>query len=246
MEINFLWIGDTLNKMCQLTLKSFLDFDHKVILWSYSKNIKNLPSGVLIKNANDILEESKIFVYQGNGDCRLGSYGGYSDIFRYYLLQKTGGWYCDMDVTCLDNFSKIPNQEYVIRPHNICEYVGNIIKTPQNAPFLKECIELSEEKVNKNNNDWVLPVKILSDSIKKYHLEQFVISKDYFGEDHIQDLTLYLSIPYQNKKPLPKYAIHWCNEAVSHGLWNKEMKRNWDVPIPTTLYYKLLKKHNLL
>lgn len=232
--------------MCQLTLKSFLDFDHKVILWTYSKNINNLPSGVILKNANEILENSKIFVYQGNGDCRVGSYGGYSDIFRYHLLQKVGGWYCDMDVTCLDNFSKIPEQEYVIKPHNSCKHVANVIKTPKNASFLNDCIELTEKVITENNDSWILPLKILSESVERFNLKKFVVPKNYFGNDSARDLSYYLSIPYQNKEPLPKYAIHWCNEAVSHGFWNKEMKRNWDVPIPTTLYYKLLKKHKII
>lgn len=245
MEINFLWIGDHLNKMCQLTLKSFLDFDHKVVLWTYSKHLKNLPSGVIVNNANEILDESKMFSYQGMGDCRLGSVGGFSDIFRYYVLQKIGGWYCDMDVTCLDNFSNIPDQEYIIRPHKTCKYVANIIKTPKNAPFLEECIKETEKKITKDNDSWVLPLRILTDKIKKFDLEKYTVPKEYFGEDDTKDLFRYLQIPYQTK-PLPKYAIHWCNEAVSHGNWNKEMKRNWDVPLPTTLYYKLLKKHKII
>jgi hypothetical protein len=247
LPINFLWIGDHLNLMCQLSLKSFLDLDHGVILWTYNKDIKNVPSGVLIKNANEILEEKKIFSYKGFGDCRDGSYGGFSDIFRYYLLYKVGGWYCDMDVTCLDNFSKIENSEYIIRPHNSCGTVANIIKTPKKCSFIKKCIEDTEKKVTVENDDWVLPLKILNDNVKKFDIEKFKVSKDYFGNDDIKDLCEFLKFPFiKDKCVLPKYAIHWCNEAVSSGRWMREIKRSWEKPLPTTLYYKLLKKHELI
>lgn len=245
--INFLWIGDYLNKMCQLTLKSFLDFDHQVILWAYNKEIKNIPSGVIVKNANEILEKNNIFSYKGFGDCRNGSYGGFSDIFRYHLLDKIGGWYCDMDVTCMNNFSTITEKEYCIKPHNKYHSVANVIKAPKDSFFIKKCIEDTENQVNEKNDQWVLPLKILSDNVKDFKLDEFIVPKDYFGNDDVNDLHLLLKFPFlKDQYPLPKYAIHWCNEAISTGQWDKKIKRCWDSPLPTTLYYRLLKKHKII
>lgn len=245
--INFLWIGDYLDKMCQLTLKSFLDFNHEVVLWTYKKDIKNIPSGVLVKNANDILEQSKVFSYTGIGDCRLGSYGGFSDIFRYHLLYEVGGWYCDMDVTCLGSFSSLDGCDYVIRPHNSCGSVANIIKTPKGTDFIKGCIYDTEKVVTEKNDNWILPLTILNKNIKNFNLEKYKTPKEYFGNDDIEDLYDILRFPFIKEKiKLPKYAIHWCNEAVSTGRWDKNIKRNWETPLPTTLYYRLLKKHKII
>lgn len=247
MEINFLWIGSNIGKLEQLTLKSFLDHGHTPAVWLYDKNCNNIPDGVLKKDANDILPETRIFSYKGNGDCRLGSYGGFSDLFRYYLLKNIGGWYCDMDVTCLKSFEQLDSQEYVIRPHNKVEIVGNIIKTPKHAPFLDECISLTEKYVDQNNNRWVKPVEILRDSVKKFSLEKYLAPIKWFGNDNIEDIRQILSIGvFLKKEILPEYALHWCNEAISTGQWDYSIKRNFNNPIPTTLYYNLLKKHKLL
>lgn len=247
MEINFLWIGNKLGKLEQLTLKSFLDNGHIPNLWLYDMSCNNVPEGTLRLNANDILPSSRIFSYTGKGDCREGSFGGFSDLFRYYLLKKIGGWYCDMDVTCLKSFEKIDTAPYVIRPHNKVEIVGNIIKTPINAPFLDDCIQQTEALVNNENERWVKPVEILRDCVKKHSLEKYLAPEKWFGKDNIEDIRKILSIGvFLDKKILPEYAIHWCNEAISTGKWDHSIKRNFNNPIPTTLFYNLLKKHKLL
>lgn len=247
MNVNFLWIGDALTKNGQLTLKSFLDNGHQPVLWAYNTNCQNVPIGVTIKDAGEIMHPSKIFSYKNNGDCREGSYGGFSDIFRYYLLDKIGGWYCDMDVVCLKNFNQIPNTPYVFRPHKLTPIVGNIMKVPQGCSFIKSCIENTEKEIDENNYRWIKPLEILSDTFKQFDLEQYIVPKDFFGCDDIEEIKQYLSFGYHlNKFPLPKYALHWCNEAVTTGQWDRSIKRDWNTPIKTTLYYKLLKQHNLL
>jgi hypothetical protein len=247
MKINFLWIGDSLNKNNQLTLKSFLDHGHEPVLWAYNPKCENVPQGVEIQDAGEIMHPSKIFSYKDNGDCRKGSYGGFSDIFRYRLLYKVGGWYCDMDVVCLKNFQELSHLPYVLRPHKFTPIVGNIIKTPKGCEFIKACIENTEKEIDENNYRWIKPLEILSDTFKQFDLQQYVVPQNYFGNDDIQEIKAYLDVGYYTKKfPLPLYALHWCNEAISTGQWDRSIKRDWNIPIPTTLYYKLLKQHKLL
>lgn len=247
MNINFLWIGKTLTKNGQLSLKSFLDHGHQPILWAYDKNCQNVPQGVTIKDAGEIMHPSKIFTYKNNGDCRIGSYGGFSDIFRYHLLYKVGGWYCDMDVVCLKNFEEISDKPYVLRPHKFTPIVGNIIKTPKECDFIKKCIEETEKEVDENNYRWIRPLEILSDVFQTFDLQEYVVPNEYFGNDDIEQIKQFLTVGYHPAKhKLPTYALHWCNEAISTGQWNRAIKRDWNVPIPTTLFYKLLKQHQLL
>lgn len=247
MNINFLWIGERVTKNGQLALKSFLDHGHQPVLWAYDANCQNIPSGIKIEDAGQIMHPSKIFSYKDKGDCRMGSYGGFSDIFRYHLLHQVGGWYCDMDVVCLKNFEEIDNTPYVLRAHKFTPIVGNIIKTPQACKFMKACIENTEKVIDENNSSWIKPLEILSDTFAQFDLKQYVVPNNYFGCDDINDIKNYLNVGYfRNKFELPKYAIHWCNEAVSTGQWDPTIKRDWNNPVPTTLYYKLLKQHNLL
>jgi len=244
--INFFWLGSNLGLLERLSLKSFLDYNHTVVLWAYDTKCAGVPSGVIINNANEILPESRVFKYSGKGDCRVSSVGGFSDLFRYYLLNKVGGWYCDMDVTCLSSFENI-QQEYVIRPHKNTKIVGNIIKTPSNNSFLQDCIEETEKYINKDNDRWIRPLEILRDCVYKHGVDKFVVPVNWFGDDDIEEIRKMLNIGVFTKYiNLPQYAIHWCNEAISTGRWDYSIRRDFSKPLPTTLFYNLLKKHELL
>jgi hypothetical protein len=243
-EINSLWIGEFSN-LEMLTLNSFSEKGHIFNLWVYSKPKIPLPKNVVIQDANEIIDQKEIFRYQGIGDCRKGSLGGFSDIFRYNLLYKKGGWYVDMDVTCLENFFDM-EQEYVLRKHNKYGTVANIIKCPKESEFMKSLIEKTTIAINENNNDWVLPLKILDETVKSFNMEKYYAKDELFGDDSSDILKKIKNEMYFSIKDLiPLKAIHWCKEA-SHGLWDKRMRYDWNSPIPLTFYYNLLGKYSLL
>lgn len=247
MNINFLWVGNALGNLEKLTLQSFVKNNHEPHLWVYNKDCANIPEGVILRDAQEIISSNKVFSYSGNGDCRPGSYGGFSDIFRYYLLKQHGGWYCDMDVTCLKSFNDLDNKPYIFRPHQRVGVVGNILKCPKDCDFINKCIEDTERKVDKNNDRWVLPVQILKDCVYNLNLQEYIVPVEWFGNDDIEVIRKLLAIGiFMPKNILPMYAIHWCNEAITTGRWDKTIKRNFNTPIPTTLFYNLLKKYELL
>jgi hypothetical protein len=247
MNINFLWIGNKLGKLEQLSLKSFMDNNHEVHLWLYDLNCSNVPHGTILRDATEILPSQRIFSYVGGGDCRAGSYGGFSDLFRYYLLKKYGGWYCDMDVTCLSNFLELDKQMYVFRPHKRIGVVGNILKCSQDSAVINACIEETEKQIDKHNTSWALPVKILRDCVYKHGLEEYIAPVDWFGDDDIEVIRKLLALgSFVPTDIMPRYALHWCNEAITTGQWDRSIKRDFNAPIPTTLYYNLLAKHQLL
>ena len=76
--IHTLWIGDSLSSMENLMLKSFLCNNYNVYLWTY-KNILNIPIGISIKDANEIIPENKIFSYKSQWTWQ----GKFIRIFRY-------------------------------------------------------------------------------------------------------------------------------------------------------------------
>jgi hypothetical protein len=92
--IQSLWIGSQLSVIERLSVSSFIKNGHEFHLYVYN-DIRNLPEGTTVKDANTVLPESAIF----QGD--KGSYASFSDWFRHKLLYKHGGFWSDMDVVCL-------------------------------------------------------------------------------------------------------------------------------------------------
>lgn len=94
--IQSLWIGNELSLLERLVVSSFLANGHEFHLYSYSPII-GVPTGAIIKDANDIIKKSQIFT------CN-GSYALFADWFRWKLINRMGGYWVDMDVICLKPF----------------------------------------------------------------------------------------------------------------------------------------------
>jgi mannosyltransferase OCH1-like enzyme len=97
-RIQSLWIGKKLSAMEHLSIASFLAKGHAYHLYVYQE-VENVPKGTVLKAAAEILPESMIFQYQ-----RHPSHAAFANFFRYKLLLRTGGWWVDTDVVCLQPF----------------------------------------------------------------------------------------------------------------------------------------------
>jgi glycosyltransferase involved in cell wall biosynthesis len=207
--VNGLWIGNRLSSLELLTIHSFLRHGHEFHLWLYDDLETPLPKGVILENAEEIVPHSRIFrrrdIDPETGVGRL-SLGPFSDLFRYKLLYEKGGWWVDMDVTCLRplNFQT----DYVFRPHRV-GIVANIAKCPRHSTLMKMTYEQVEREANENTS-WLLPNRILSANVKHLNLDRFSypdICNQESWRDAIQPLIC-------SDQPLPPhwYAIHWANE----------------------------------
>lgn len=205
--VHGLWIGGALSAIEILCVKSFLQNGHQFYLWTYDL-VKNIPEGAQIKDANLIIPKNQVFVYKsknihGHGK---GSYAGFSDIFRYKLLYELGGWWTDMDITCLKplNFE----ENYVFRFHHKAGAVGNLMKTPKNAEIMEYCYKRAIKEVDQNNQNWMLPIEILNEGIKKFELQSCI--KNISNQDSFPLVSDYL---FSNKKMKKSwFAFHWMNE----------------------------------
>ena len=88
-----LWIGETIGPFGELCIGSFLAHGHRFRLFCYQAP-SDLPAGVEVCDAREIVGEEKIF-------CDQGSYAHFADLFRWTLLAERGGWWTDLDVVCL-------------------------------------------------------------------------------------------------------------------------------------------------
>lgn len=233
--VNALWIGSTLSPTELLTIKSFIANGHEFVLWAYDKIETELPSGTILKDANEIFPRKNIFCYKysnqfGHGK---GSYAGFSDIFRYKLLYLYGGWWTDMDVTCLKPLDI--ETDYVFRTHHSLELVGNIMKCPKGSLLMKKCFEEAVAKVDENNRDWHLPIQILVDNVKRAGLTTYI--REFSNPDSWNLIRKMLRKNHQI--PEKWYIIHWVNEE-----WRRN-KIDKNVFLRKSLFYSLANKYNL-
>lgn len=227
--VHGLWIGNCLGQTQLLTIKSFLSQGFTFNLWVYDNLLTDIPSEVTLQDANDIIPEKQIFKYPENGQIDVkfgkGSYAGFSDIFRYKLLYEHGGWYTDMDVTCL----KTPDfsTDYVFRDHWLLPVVGNIMRCPPKSELMKRCYELSSSVVDEMNDDWHKAVRILCRFIEQLELEKFIYPGicNLDNSEEIEQKFLSKNLPM----PENWYFIHWCNamsstKYVENSTYNQLLK----------------------
>lgn len=208
LTVNAMWIGNSLSACELLTIKSFLNNGHKFVLWAYDNISTQLPSGTILRDASEIIPREKVFSYKysnqfGHGK---GSYAGFSDIFRYKLLYLNGGWWVDMDVTCLKPLDF--EDDYVFRSHHSLPLVGNVMKCPKDSPLMEKCYNEAVSKVDENNRDWHLPIQILVDNVIEMGLKGHV--KTFSNEDswNVVRKMLYKNVVVPDDWSI----IHWVNE----------------------------------
>ena len=234
--VHGLWIGDTLSALELLTIYSFLQHGHEFHLWVYENIKPPIPKGVLIKDGNEILDRKFVFSYEKGDSHGLGkgSFAGFSDVFRYKLLHEKGGWWADMDITCLRPLEF--DAPYVFRNHDYLPVVGNLMKCPKGCDLMKNCYEEAIQEVNAQNTHWLKPVEILNKHIKKLELTSYII-KGISNQDAWAIVSLYRYFSCWPKKNY--YIIHWMNENWRHQNINK------NEAVPNSTYAKLLKQYQI-
>jgi hypothetical protein len=233
--VNALWIGKTLSPTELLTIKSFIANGHDFVLWAYDDIETPLPEGTILKDANEIFPQKNVFCYKysnqfGHGK---GSYAGFSDIFRYKLLYLYGGWWTDMDVTCIKPLDF--ETDYIFRTHHSLPLVGNIMKCPKNSVLMKKCFEEAVAKVDANNRDWHLPIQILIDNVKNAGLTSYI--REFSNPDSWNLIRKYL----RSKPDIPSkwHVIHWVNEE-----WRRN-KIDKSIYLANSLFYYFAEKFDV-
>lgn len=217
--IHGLWIGKHLSAIELLCIHSFQANGHEFHLWVYDTIETTLPENTIVEDATKIIPREKVFCYKyadqfGHGK---GSYAGFSDIFRYKLLYDHGGWWVDMDVTCLKPFDF--EDSYVFRAHNDLPVVGNIMKCPPRSDLMKRSYEQAIGQIDENNTDWHKPIQILNDNICSLGLSSYI--RELSNQDKWNEVRKLL---YKDMKfPEHWVAIHWVNEEWRRNNLNKNI-----------------------
>lgn len=252
--INGLWIGEKLSTLEELTIRSFQENGHEFHLWTYDNF--EIPVGTIKRDANEIIPKNEVFQYLP-GTMIEKTVAGFSDIFRFALLYKVGGWYVDMDITCLKPFEF--SEEIVLRRNNwIGTPVANVIKLPKGTSFAYDVWQNTKKLVDEKNIDFILPMSILAVEIAKHGLQQHLTSPELFinclvnatipktdkflFENDYDRKIAYMGVNNFRLSLIDNvaFAVHWNNQ---YHHWNKI---DTSVVGDNTIYKMILQYYNLI
>lgn len=135
-RLNSLWIGERLGYIERLCLLSALSVGHEFTLFSYTpRALKNVPAGVAVEDARQIMPEEKLLRYSDTGAVQLGA-----NLFRYALLSKGVGYWVDMDFCFLKRLDFSSPYVFGWEHEN---WINNaILRAPADAPIVNDLMEI--------------------------------------------------------------------------------------------------------
>lgn len=136
MIFNSFWHGSAPPLSCMACMSSFVKAGHRYRVYSYS-DLK-LPPGVELHDARQVLAEDEIFL-DVLPDGSVGNIAAFSDLFRYALLKRFGGWWVDTDVLLVGR--DIPTSELYFGFEDERYINGAILKAPAGHPLLQRLEE---------------------------------------------------------------------------------------------------------
>jgi hypothetical protein len=136
------WFGEALSPVEHLCIKSFLAHGHGFLLYAYDE-VENLPHGCELVDAATVVPRDQLFLYQTS--AHAGSPAGFSNLFRYTLLHRNGGWWVDTDTLCLK--SRISEPAYVFARQDEDLYNPAILRAPAGSPLIREALERARQVV---------------------------------------------------------------------------------------------------
>ena len=245
--IQSLWIGPRLSNMEHLCIKSFIDLGHEFHLYTYDK-VDNIPEGVIVKDGNEILPASEIYRYKS------GSVSAFSNLFRFTMLYKKGGYWVDTDLVCVKKFDFKEDYVFTSEPSEDYEREvinAGIIKCPKGSKVAFEGMLIQwqhKEKIISGDITWSSGPKTVQEVVFRNKLEKFVLPWKGICSCSWADTG---SLIYPNNKyhkdvilkvddiPENMYGIHLWNEVWRCNNFDK------DGIYKDSLYEELKKKHNM-
>jgi len=140
--VQSLWVGNSISTIEQLVLASYHYHGHEVCLYAYC-DVKNVPKGISVKDANCIIPEREVFKHKGKNN---GSIAPFSDWFRWKLLYEKGGIWADMDMVCLRPLDIDSPVIYGLQSETVCNI--SLLKFPPKDTIVKLMFELSDNPVS--------------------------------------------------------------------------------------------------
>jgi hypothetical protein len=165
------WHGTPLSPYHLFCLHSFVARGHRIELFSYQPDLV-VPDWIALRDAAEILPSERILRYQyGPG---RGSPALHSNLFRYRMLERLGGWWIDADVLLMR--AQLPDDEYFFAPDG--DHFSNaIVKFPLGHPLFAEAAVRCEAVAEAATWAQTGPV-LFTELIRKFDLSRYGAAKD--------------------------------------------------------------------
>lgn len=150
--IHFFWYNKNnpvIPPIIHLCMKSYVLHGNQPWLWTYQK-LKNIPEGVIIKDANQVVPKDKVFLYTKDGK---EDYAPFSDYFRYKAVYQNGGCWVDTDSILLKSFPfpDLNEKIKIIVSKEEDKSINNaFFYAEKGNSHLKKIIEICEKKIDNN------------------------------------------------------------------------------------------------
>jgi mannosyltransferase OCH1-like enzyme len=228
-----LWIGPKLSVMEQLSIASFLKNGHEYHLYVYGE-MENVPARCVIKDANEILPEARVFQYQ-----QYPSYAGFANFFRYKLLLERGGWWADTDVICLKPFDFPSAHVFATEIVNGTEVLASaILKAPVNSEAMAYAWAVCQSKQPEDLVWGETGPRLVAAAVKKFSLEKYQQPAEVFCPLGYADWRQVIEPESQLRFNVSTRAIHLWNE-----MWRDSGQDKNAAYDPECLYEQLKKQY---
>ena len=230
--IQSLWVEGRLSAMERLTINSYLKNGHELHLYVYD-SVTNIPEGVIVKDANEIISRNKVFLVRGG-------YSSFSDFFRWKLIYDKGGWWSDLDAVCLRPFQFETDHVFVggLGPVGSDDCVSSgLFKAPPRAEITKwawgEC-----QKMYPATMGWgEAGPPLFTRAVHEFGYQNLIVPGKLFFP------IFYTNAPRVFLEPgidIPQevFSVHLFNEMWRMAGQSKDAKYN-----PTSLYEKLKERY---
>lgn len=207
-----LWVGNKVSKIEYMSYNSFIKNGFQYVLYTY-EDVSGLPEGVIVKDANKIVDEKSIVRDSSN------SLGGFSDLFRWNLMYKRGGIYVDSDVICLKRFNTENN---VVAG----EFTGDVNAPAASTQYLKfekehPLIKVAVDESRKKDLSKIHWAEVGPRLIQELTPQQSILDYNNFNPNH------YWNWDYVMKKEKTDFLLDLTSKENVYGihLWNEMWRR---------------------
>jgi hypothetical protein len=151
----------------ELSLASLVARGQHVLLYSYDPTLR-VPDGVELVDANEILPGDRIYEFTSPEGERTPAL--HSDLFRYEVLRRFGGWYFDLDVVLLRD--RPPSMDVYIAYEDESVINGAVMRFPPGSEIMIAASRAARDRLD--TREWgAIGPKLITKLAKELGLAKF-------------------------------------------------------------------------
>lgn len=231
--VHLVWpVGPQLTRMELLNLRLWLRHGVVPHLWSYDHSqTADAPAEVVRREARDVLPASSLFRFNSErgfaAGAGKGSLAHWSDQFQLAMLHREGGWYAQMDVSCLRRPD--PTPETYFAPLAATVMQACVMATPPGQAWTAAALaelQRTHHAGTAGSIGWFDSMACISRHVHEAGLAGFIGAGATLEDDVAPRYMLGTERPVEGV-----HFLHWSN--AGHG-------RHKTNPLPDTFYRELL------